>query len=74
MFQIQRLNLCQTLQPNKVVQFIMLMFDPISKNIDYVNNSAPYGHNIGSYPVKIVRYGNETGLNGHQRYWIRHCI
>ena len=30
------------------------------KNIEYVNNSAPYGDKIGSYPAKIVRYGNET--------------
>ena len=33
---------------------------PNLTNIEYVNNSAPYGHNIGSYPIKIVRYGNET--------------
>ena len=33
---------------------------PNLRNIEYVNNSAPYGHNIGSYPIKIVRYGNET--------------
>ena len=33
---------------------------PTLNNIEYVKNSAPYGNNIGSYPVKIVRYGNET--------------
>ena len=31
------------------------VYQPILGNITYVNNSAPYGTNIGSYPVRVLK-------------------
>ena len=33
-------------------------FRPVFKNITFINNSAPYGADIGSIPIKV--YINDT--------------